>query len=788
MGATTSNKYLPDKEFGKFVLLSNDLFAVTESIWTNTAKDGSGTDLQPLVDSDGHLQVDVLSGGGGGTQYTEGDVSASIIGTAALGEAPGNTLEVLQLDANNYLKVIQQGAVTETNSGDILTSLQTLDDIVQIEDAAHSSGDKGVMLLGVRQDNASSLVDTDGDYTPVSLSDHGCVNVDPQHYLNLDDCDATTGWTVINNDTDNLATATNHVWKTASLSFDKVDGAGNTVFAGIQKTITEVSMNKFMEEGGGFFLGSVYVSSIADMDYAWFRFGTDSSNYNEWRVDAEELAEGQWNGLRGAMTSPFTSTGNGWNSSAVTYIAIGVAMDVQNDTLAGILVDALFANSGLQTSADITTAVATSVASPNVNVVKWGPKTVARDAGNSTTGTLRVVNATDDVNLSAIKTAVEIIDNAIVGTEMQVDVITVPAPLNVVGGGTEAAALRVTMANDSTGTLTVDTTGTSGLEVVQDTAADLNCTEANSGDILTSVQLIDDTVATISATDLIRVGIFDASDTQITTFGGGTQYTEDAAVPANPVGTAMMMERDDVLGGITPAAGDWTHPFASAEGALWVQDFNSDASLALLETIDADTGTLAGAVVGTEMQVDVVASLPAGTNAIGKLAANTGVDIGDVDVTSITGVTMSNAAMQITGDEAHDAADAGNPVKLGAKASDAMPADVADNDRANLTSTQKGVLKVTRPYGTLQTPIHKTVTTAGTQVPLMASKTIAYNVKMKALSTNSGTIYLGNSAVSSANGVEYLPGEPEFFDHVDLNTVYIDSSVDGEGVSFSYEI
>jgi hypothetical protein len=53
-------------------------------------------------------------------------------------------------------------------------------------------------------------------------------------------------------------------------------------------------------------------------------------------------------------------------------------------------------------------------------------------------------------------------------------------------------------------------------------------------------------------------------------------------------------------------------------------------------TVDnADITTIAGAVTGTEMQVDVVAALPAGTNAIGKLAANTGVDIGDVDVLSI---------------------------------------------------------------------------------------------------------------------------------------------------------
>ena len=56
---------------------------------------------------------------------------------------------------------------------------------------------------------------------------------------------------------------------------------------------------------------------------------------------------------------------------------------------------------------------------------------------------------------------------------------------------------------------------------------------------------------------------------------------------------------------------------------------------AVLDAIEVDTTTLAGAVAGTEMQVDVVAALPAGTNAIGKLAANSGVDIGDVDITSI---------------------------------------------------------------------------------------------------------------------------------------------------------
>lgn len=99
----------------------------------------------------------------------------------------------------------------------------------------------------------------------------------------------------------------------------------------------------------------------------------------------------------------------------------------------------------------------------------------------------------------------------------------------------------------------------------------------------------------------------------------------------------------------------------------------------LLATIDADTGALAGTVSGAEVQVDVVGALPAGTNAIGKLSANSGVDIGDVDVTSavITG-----------GAVAHDGADSGNPIKVGYKAKTALSGVtlVAADDRADAYS------------------------------------------------------------------------------------------------------
>ena len=109
-----------------------------------------------------------------------------------------------------------------------------------------------------------------------------------------------------------------------------------------------------------------------------------------------------------------------------------------------------------------------------------------------------------------------------------------------------------------------------------------------------------------------------------------------------------------------------------------------DGIEALIGTTNTSLTTIAGAVAGTEMQVDVVAALPAGTNAIGKLAANSGVDIGDVDVTSLPGA-------------AHDAAISGNPVRIAARALSADYPAVAAGDTADLITTLLGKL-VVYPY------------------------------------------------------------------------------------------
>ncbi|RLI55065.1 MAG: hypothetical protein DRP09_10925 [Candidatus Thorarchaeota archaeon] len=200
--------------------------------------------------------------------------------------------------------------------------------------------------------------------------------------------------------------------------------------------------------------------------------------------------------------------------------------------------------------------------------------------------------------------------------------------------------------------------------------------------------------------------------------GGGTQYATNSVAADPSTGTATIMERDDALSSLTPVEGDWVRMRGTAEGALWTQDFNSDALLSDTNDIAADTGTIAsdttsidadtttiaadttsidadtttiasdttsidgkitacntGAVVlttgtasigklaansGVDIgdvdilsiaagdnnigNVDIASALPAGTNAIGKLAANTGVDIGDVDVTSLANGAINGPA------------------------------------------------------------------------------------------------------------------------------------------------
>lgn len=140
---------------------------------------------------------------------------------------------------------------------------------------------------------------------------------------------------------------------------------------------------------------------------------------------------------------------------------------------------------------------------------------------------------------------------------------------------------------------------------------------------------------------------------------------EDAASADGDVGVPAMAIRKATPANTSNADGDYEMLQISA-GRLWTS-----------ATIDA--------------------ALPAGTNAIGKLASNSGVTIGAVEIAaSQTLSTVSTVSTLTGGGVAHASADSGNPHKIGAKVKTSpkgLTLASADN-RTDLYADADGMLMV----------------------------------------------------------------------------------------------
>ena len=90
------------------------------------------------------------------------------------------------------------------------------------------------------------------------------------------------------------------------------------------------------------------------------------------------------------------------------------------------------------------------------------------------------------------------------------------------------------------------------------------------------------------------------------------------------------------------------------------------------------------------------------------------------------------------------------------------------------------------------TPGRKVVAVAGTAEPLVGVVTTMTKVDITALSTNTDAVVYGNSTVVAAIltrvGNPLEPGDSTTVLMDDLSKVFIDSMVDGEGVTFNYFI
>lgn len=222
---------------------------------------------------------------------------------------------------------------------------------------------------------------------------------------------------------------------------------------------------------------------------------------------------------------------------------------------------------------------------------------------------------------------------------------------------------------DEGSTTTVSTDDVGGVQVqrvkvqygVDGAATDVSDTNPMPIDDAGGTITVDDGGTTLSVDDGGGSLTVDVSGT-VTVDGSAVTQPVSAATLPLPSGAATAANQTTANGLLTTIDTDTSTIAGAVSGTEMQVDVVTSAlpsgaataalqtsSEAILTTIDADTSALAGCVGGTEIQVDVVGSLPAGTNAIGKLAANSGVDIGDVDVLSLPAVNIARNATSTDG-------------------------------------------------------------------------------------------------------------------------------------------
>jgi hypothetical protein len=351
-------------------------------------------------------------------------------------------------------------------------------------------------------------------------------------------------------------------------------------------------------------------------------------------------------------------------------------------------------------------------------VVLGDPATNAGVAPVDVTAGLKVdLGADNDVTVTgSALTALQLIDDPVqvLGTDTYTEATSKGMTLGAVRRDADTTLVNTT---NEFGPLQMDANGRLKVEAFSGETLPVSgtVTETNSATALTALQLIDDIV-----------------------------YTDDTS----------------------------THATGTSKGALIM-----GAATPTDTAVNANDIGAVGMTNNRSLYVSVQDALPAGSAAIGKLAANSGVDIGDVDVTTVGTITPGTAATSLgkaedaghttgdvgvmslgvrsdagatgnptalatttldyiplatdannrlytnnAGDIAHDAADStSNPVKVGGQARTTNPTAVADADRANFITDKLGKQVVVGSVRDLKANQVTTITSSASETTIVTA-------------------------------------------------------------------
>jgi hypothetical protein len=496
---------------------------------------------------------------------------------------------------------------------------------------------------------------------------------------------------------------------------------------------------------------------------------------------------------------------------------------------------------------------------------------------NAVLDTIDAVLDTIKTDTGNVSTKIDTIAGAVSGTEVQVDVLTMPTTtvqatdldirdltatdvVTVTGGAGQTADVKVTLDGETvpvTGTFWQTTQPVSGTvtanlgtlngastEAKQDTIIShidgveglVTTTNTHLSEIEGAVETLETTVATIGTTPLVRMAIFDDSNAQITSFGGGTQY-EDGDTDSTPTGNLTMYVSDSSVGEVKAVSKDTPLPVQlTAPNGEPIQSTNAEALHVHLKdgnniSVTDDTehaikvvnpnGTaIGGGVQYTNGDTD---STPTGNLVMHRGTSNDVVATGEgsplpvkvlVDTGSepifLLGDAEGGWATVFNLDNSNPLAtqivDAnGDAITSFGGSGSAAFSDSGNTDRKGLVDgdrhVQVDVLTLpalaagTNAIGRVGHDITgighgvTTVTTAGTDV-VLASSTACKKVIIQAQTDNTTGIAVGGSGVdatvATGTGLFLYPGDSIEIQIDNLSDIYIDALTNGEGVRYTY--
>lgn len=281
------------------------------------------------------------------------------------------------------------------------------------------------------------------------------------------------------------------------------------------------------------------------------------------------------------------------------------------------------------------------------------------------------------LDLSPLEAATKSVKDAING-------LSFPVPNYVLPFSKDGKATQVVLNSDgslpitasiSTGSLATAANQTSGTQLTQivDAGGEVATVTGGKLDVNATASLAGSALPIASATTGVGVAILDSSGNQISTFGGGTEYTEDAAAAANPTGGMLITRRKDTLSATEVSAdGDNIAVNATAKGEVYVKHTDAipitdnsgsltvDGTVAssnLPTTVDTNSGVKSASTLRVVLATDqpaltnkllVTPDLPSGASTAAKQPALGTAGAASADVLTVQGIA-SMTALKVDG-------------------------------------------------------------------------------------------------------------------------------------------